>query len=166
MRTSDALTLFGKPTSTETKVTPDGSYEFYKYDNAKIGLIIVSERVLLLEFKDGKLNGYVRWSSFDEDKTKVDLKSVDKLKQGLGKLTKNDVLQLVGKPDSKAFCPSMIDEFKEKCAKNTEVWEWYMRDKSGLQPNVFNYSQLYISFDASGKISGVEAENSKVGPNK
>jgi hypothetical protein len=164
MQTSDALALFGKPTSTKSIVIPEGSYEFYKYDNAEIGFVVISERVLLLEFKDGKLNGYERWSSFDEDKTKVDLENLDKLKEGLGKLTKDDVLQLAGKPNSKAFCPSMIDEFKEKCTKNTEVWEWYMRDKSGFQPNAFDRSTLYILFDASGKISSVEVENDTPNP--
>jgi hypothetical protein len=166
MQTSDASTLFGKPNSTKINVTPDGNYEFYKYDNAKVGLIYVSERVLLLEFKDGKLNGYYSWSSFNEDKTKLDLKNLGKLRAGLGKLTKDDVLQMVGKPNSKALCPSMIDEFKEKCAKNIEVWGWFMRDRSGFNPAIFNWSALYISFDASGNISSVEAENTNEKPYK
>jgi hypothetical protein len=106
------------------------------------------------------------WSSFNEDKTKLDLKNLGKLRAGLGKLTKDDVLQMVGKPNSKALCPSMIDEFKEKCAKNTEVWGWYMRDRSGFNPAIFNWSALYISFDASGNISSVEAENTNEKPYK
>ena len=157
----DCITLFGKPTSTGIKTTAGASYVFYKYDDSLVRALSVSERVLLLEFKDGKLNGYFLWSSFNEDKTKVDMKNVDKLKAGVGKLTKGDVLNMVGKPNAKAFCPTMIDVLKEDCAMNTEVWGWYMRSESGADPAIFDLSQIYVWFDSSGKISSVKADDRK-----
>ena len=156
---ADAITLFGKPRLTATKITPDGSYEVYKYAYAQADISAVSSRVLLLEFKEGKLNGYYFWSSFNADKTKVNLQNVDKLKAGFGKLTKDDVMALMGKPDGKAICPSVLEDFKDRCTKNTEVWGWYMTDNVSLWtmgPQKVKTEELYVSFDNSGKISGVD----------
>lgn len=161
LQPADCITLFGKPTSTESKTTAGASYVFYKYDDSLVRALSVSERVLYLEFKDGRLNGYFLWSSFNEDKTKVDMNNVDKLKSGVGKLTKGDVLNMVGKPNAKAFCPTMIYELKEDCATNTEVWGWYMRGESGADPANFDFSQIYVWFDTSGKISSVESGERK-----
>ena len=156
---ADAITLFGKPRLTTTKITPDGNYEVYKYTYAQADISAVSSRVLLLEFKEGKLNGYFYWSSFNADKTKVNLSDVDKLKAGFGKLTRDDVAGLMGKPDGKALCPSILADFKDRCAKNTEVWGWYMTDNISLWtlgPQKVKTEELYVSFDNSGKISGVD----------
>lgn len=158
---ADAVILFGKPDSHEIDVKPDGNYEFYKYHNTKIRFLSTRERLLLLEFKDGKLNGYCSWSSFAEDKFKLDLKNIDELKAGIGKLTKDDVLHLVGKPNWKALCPSMISEFKEDCAKNTEIWEWYSVNHTSSLGVIDKWSRLYICFDGVGKISSLKADGSK-----
>ncbi|HSY10418.1 MAG TPA: hypothetical protein VK840_05835 [Candidatus Dormibacteraeota bacterium] len=159
MQTSDALTLFGKPHFMVKDTTADGSFEIYKYEYTKIVFGNVSQRVLLLEFKEGKLNGYFCWSSFKQDKSRFDPKAVDKLKAGTGKLTNSDVLALVGKPDGKALCPSTIVDFKERCAKNTEVWGWYMKDNISVwDPENIKITELFVSFDANSKVSDVESE--------
>jgi hypothetical protein len=45
------------------------------------------------------LNAYFYWSSFKEDKTIFNPATMDKLKAGIAKLTKDEVAALVGKPD-------------------------------------------------------------------
>jgi hypothetical protein len=121
---------------------------------------------MLLEFKDGRLNGYFLWSSFNTDKTEVNVDKLDKLENGVGKLSKLDVLDMLGKPNAKAFCPTMIDELKENCATNSEVWGWYMHGVSGFDSVVFDSSQIYVWFDASGKVSSVDASERRMHPNE
>ena len=158
---ADALAHFGKPLVKNESVTPDGSFEVYKYTYAENGVGAVNNRQLLLEFKDGKLNGYYFLSTFDKDKTKVDLTNVDKLKAGLGKLTRDEVTALAGRPNGKALCPTVLLDFKDKCDKNTEVWGWLMSDNINVWvPRRVKTSDLYISFGSDGKISGVTSSNS------
>jgi len=161
LQPTNCIAHFGKPTSTAIKTTVGASYVDYKYDDSLVRAFSVSERVMFLEFKNGKLNGYCLWSSFNKDKTKFDMKNVDNVKAGVGKLTERDVLNILGKPNAKAFCPTTIEELKEDCSTNTEVWGWYMRGKSGADPARFDVSQIYIWFDAAGKISSVEASERK-----
>jgi hypothetical protein len=159
LQASDAIALFGKPDGTVRKMTSDGNLKVYKYAYALVNFGVASERVLLLEFKEEKLNAYFNWSSFREDKTTFDPATVDKLKAGIAKLTKNEVTALVGKPDGKALCPSTITCFKDHCDKNTEVWGWYMKDNLNFwrPPNV-KVTELFVSFDANGTISDVETD--------
>jgi hypothetical protein len=148
---------------TSTKITSDGNFEIYKYVYSHADISAFSTRVLLLEFKDNKLNGYYYWSSFNADKTKVNLQNIDTLKMGMGKLTKNEVIALIGKPEGKALCPTMIRDFKDECSKNTEVWGWYMADNINLwalTPQKIKTAELSVSFDSVGKISSVDLSDS------
>jgi len=162
LTSADALMRFGKPRITGTRVTADGSFEIYKYVYAAADISAISQRVLLLEFKEGKLNAYYYWSSFEADKTKVDLKNMDKLKAGVGKLTKDDVVALAGKPNAKGYCPSTLSDFKDRCAKNTEIWGWLMTDNYSLwalQPQKLKTVEMYVTFDSDGKIAGIDLAN-------
>ena len=161
LRPTNCIALFGQPTSIGTKTTAGASYLIYRYDDSLVRMLSVSERVLLLEFKNGELNGYFLWSSFGKDKTKINTENLSKVEGGVGNLSKQDVLNMLGSPNAKAFCPTLIDELKENCATNSEVWGWYMRGKSDGQPADFDMSQIYVWFDASGKVSSVEASEKK-----
>lgn len=161
LQVTNCIALFGKPTEIGTEKMAGASYVFYKYDDALIRPLSVSERVLDLEFKDGKLNGYFFWSSFNKDKTIIDTKNLDKVQDGVGRLSKEDVLNMLGNPNAKALCPTMIDEFKENCATNSEVWGWYMHGETGFEPAVFDSSHIFVWFDASGRVSSVESSERK-----
>ena len=151
--------MFGQPYSTGKKTTSDGDFEIYKYAYTQVNFGEASQRMLLLEFKGGKLNAYFNWSSFNQDKTKFDPEIERKLKVGVAKFTKDQVEAMAGKPDGRALCPSMVADFKEKCAKNTEVWGWYMKDSINLWgPQNVKTTELFVSFDAAGKVSDVEVE--------
>jgi hypothetical protein len=155
-----AITAYGKPEVKTDTVNSDGSFEVYKYTYAENGVGSVNARQLLLEFKEGKLNAYYFWSTFDKDKTKVDMAGVEKLKAGVGKLTKDEVMALAGKPNAKGLCPTVLTDLKDKCPKNTEVWGWLRTDNINVWiPRKITTSELYVSFDADGKLSGVSAAN-------
>jgi hypothetical protein len=157
MTSEEALKLFGKPYALVNKTTTNGTYITYKYSYAQADPGSVNSRELLLEFKEDKLNGYYGWSSFGTDKSKFDPNIADKLRAGVGKLTKDEVAVLVGAPQGKALCPSVITNFKESCEKNTEVWGWYMSDNINLWVRKDVKSvELTVSFGADGKVSGVE----------
>ena len=158
---SEAISAFGKPQVKTDTVNTDGDFEVYKYTYAENGVGSVNARQMLLEFKGGKLNAYFFWSTFDKDKTKVDLAGVEKLKAGVGKLTKGDVLALAGNPNAKGLCPTVLVDLKDKCPKNTEVWGWLMTDNVNVWvPRKIKTSALYVSFDGEGKLSGVDAVSS------
>jgi hypothetical protein len=158
---SEALTSFGKPAVKTDTTTKDGNFEVYKYTYAENNVGAINGRQLLLEFKEGKLNAYYFWSTFDKDKTKVDLASIDKLKAGIGKLTRDEVITLAGKPNAKALCPTILVDLKDKCDKNTEIWGWLMTDNINTWvPRKVKASELYVSFGPDGKLSGVNSVNS------
>jgi hypothetical protein len=154
-QTSDAVSLFGKPYSTDKKSNADGNYEIFAYNYAQNSFGTIGIKLMALEFKEGKLNGYFFTSSFKSDKTQFDLKITDSLKAGIGHLTQEDVLAAIGKPNGKVMCPTTLSDFKKRCAKGTETWAWLMNEASGKSIKTIS---LYVSFDASGKISGVDTE--------
>ena len=129
---ADAFALFGKPKLTASEIKPTGNFEFYHYRFSRADISAVSTRETVLEFKDGKLNGYFYWSSFHDGKTKVDVDNINKLKAGFGTMDKDDVLVLMGEPDGKAMCPTEITNFKDHCDKNTEVWGWFTANNISL----------------------------------
>lgn len=153
----EAFKHFGQPYMKETKATKDGTFLTYKYLFQQNKFGTVSSRVLLLEFKENSLNGFFWWSSFSDDCTKVFMDCVEKLNSGVGKLGKDDVLALAGKPSGKAFCPSLLSDFKEGCEKNTEIWGWYMQEQYRVNDQKTPKSQqLTVTFDADGKVSSVQ----------
>jgi len=157
MTPPQAIKLFGKPYSTYSKTATNGNFLTYKYYYAATRPGAAFERVLLLEFKEEQLNAYIWWSSFEMDKTKFDVDAVNKIKGGVGKLTKDDVVTIMGAPQGKALCPSIVGNFKDLCEKNTELWDWYMRDSINLWTKKdVKSSELIVSFGLDGKVSSVE----------
>ena len=161
LKSSEYIKLFGEPNGTQYKTTLDGKYEIANYQYTQNTLGTVSSRVLVLEFKNGVLNGYEFASSFDEDKTKADLQSVDHLRDGIGKLSHDDVIKALGEPDGKSLCPSTLSDYKDKCAKGTEIWAWFITEKLkfGFSNHVDEKeTDVYIIFDVNGKIADVQTE--------
>jgi hypothetical protein len=157
LKPADAFKQFGQPYVKTTKATKEGTYLTCKYVFALNSLGTVSSRVLLLEFKDESLNAYFWWSSFKQDRTMVDTNSFGKLKDGIGKLARQDVLAIAGKPSGKGYCPSTLEDFKDNCDKSSEIWAWYLQDQ--YQANSVTppkSKELTVTFDAEGKVSGVQ----------
>ena len=72
---------FGKPTLVGRKTTSEGNFDVVRFREVKGNLAGgASGRELVLEFKEGVLNGFFYVSSFDEDRTNVDLAKTDQIK--------------------------------------------------------------------------------------
>jgi hypothetical protein len=159
LRSTEYVNLFDEPFRTSNTVTADGKYKHAWYYSAIRDYLIgnVSRRTLLLEFKDDELNAYLYTSSFDTDRTQIDLSKVDRIK--IGASSKNDLLPLLGKPSGKALCPSVWGEFKDKCAKASEVWAWMKIDKTGSVLRIDNRGSksLFVAFDPAGLVVDLKA---------
>ncbi len=163
LKSSEYLRLFGKPFSTTTSTTADGKYEIVKYIYGFGDIGTARSRVLLMEFKEGVLNSYILGSSFDEDRTTVDPKRVEALKAETGKFSKEDVIAAMGRPHGKAFCPSLLPDYKDRCNKASEIWAWLTWDKvPTLGGGTMNGMTAYVLFNGDGKMVEVQThENTR-----
>jgi hypothetical protein len=149
--------LFGEPLNSVIEINTFGKYERVNYSYVKQFYWttfpkILERRGLQLEFKNGQLNGYLYWSSVDEDKTRVELSNIDKIK--IGTSTKDDLLTLMGKPHGKMLCPTTFENIKVKCDKATEIWFWNEIEKDYVR-------QIRVSFDKDGRVIDLDATGSK-----
>lgn len=159
MRSSDYATMFGKPSSVTTKTTGDGKFELVRYLYSQANMSTAKVRLLDLEFRNGTLSGYQYLSSFDDDKTTFSAAAVDQIKQGA--TTKQEVISLLGKPHGKALCPSVADDFKDRCGKGTEVWVWSSFEKLSTFGAAYGGDkmanmQIYVVFDQNGVVTAVD----------
>ena len=161
LKSADYVRLFGNPVTKETKTTTDGKFEIAKYVYAFADLGTARSRVLFLEFRNGDLNAFIYSSSFTEDKTKAEGGDVETLKAGIGRLGQSDALAALGKPHGRALCPSMLQDYKDRCGKGAEIWAWVtMETIATLGGKGAKTRSIFVSFDASGKISDVQTEES------
>lgn len=164
IRSDQYIAIFGEPFRTTNLVTSDGKYKYvWYYSELRDHFIIgnVARRTLLLEFKDDQLNGYLYGSSFDDDKTLVDLSKVNMTK--IGKSTKDDVISLLGKPSGKALCPSALRDFKDSCSKASEIWAWWQFEKKNSIRNfdLRGSKTLFVIFDTSGQVIDLKATDNE-----
>jgi hypothetical protein len=164
LKSSEYVQYFGKPTEAHAKMNADGQYELAEYDYHMNQLGTVCSRILMLEFKRGVLNGFEFSSSFDEDVTKVNLPGVDQIRAGVGKLSQNDVAAVLGQPSGKAFCPTLLPDYKDRCAKGSEIWAWLSvgKIKVGFAGRAeAELKEMYVIFDSDGKVIDVQTEENK-----
>src|SRR5271154_3144029 len=57
MTPEESVLLYGKPDSSFMSTTALGNFQTYKYTYSQANFATIGSRVLLLEFKEGKLNG-------------------------------------------------------------------------------------------------------------
>jgi hypothetical protein len=165
MRSSEYRNVFGeKPSAIGSQSTSDGKFEIARYTYAYADMGNAEARTLVLEFKNGDLNAYQHLSSFTKDKTTAAVENADQVKNGIS--TKNDVLDILGKPNGKARCPSVLDDFKGRCSKGVEVWSWMAMKKlstfgsayGGARPKV---NMVFVIFDANGVVAETEISQTK-----
>jgi hypothetical protein len=163
MQTSDCQSVFGdKPTATSITTTADGKFEVARYSYAFADMGTARARTVILEFKDGNLNGYVYLSSFDREQNPVALEKVSQIKDHAS--TKSEVFGMLGKPNGKALCPSTLVDFKQPCEKCVEVWTWQGMSSlstfgsayGGKQPAI---KTIFVSFDKDGVVSGIQTND-------
>lgn len=158
MKDTEYNDIFAEPWREEKTTTGDAKFDNVKYYYATGNTFSSrgSVRILLLEFKDGQLNAYDYASSFDEDKTRVDLANVSKITIGVS--TKEEVLIALGKPHGKALCPSEVAIFKDKCDRATEIWGWgeYEKYYTRVKEKRPKVTEVFVMFDNEGKVSGLK----------
>ena len=162
LKSTEYAGLFGEPYKTYTKTTREGKYrQVWFHQSSKAFFGKVSRRNLILEFKDDQLNSFVYASSFDIDKTRVDLSKINQIKIGVS--TKNELLTVMGKPYGKALCPSLLRDFKDRCANANEVWTWVEFDKTQSFGNIdpLDSKALFVMFDDGGKVTDLEATDNQ-----
>lgn len=158
LKIDDYRALFGQPLSTASETTVEGRFEIAKYEyfnQEPSGYIC--KRVLLIEFKDGVLNAYIRASSFDKEQRMIDPDKVVQLRAAVGRDTKKEVLAALGTPDGKALCPTKIHDFKEQCDKAVEVWVWLKWDRFDTRKPANSDSSVYVLFGNDGKVVDVQS---------
>jgi hypothetical protein len=159
VQTSNYRSVLGEnPTATEQRSTPGGKFEIVRYTNAFGALGTASARVLLLEFKEDKLNAFMYLSSFAEDQTHTPADNVNQISSHVS--TKTDVLNILGKPNGKAHCPSNLEDFKDKCEKCVEVWKWNSISSHSTLGSAYGGQKLStksvsIGFDKDGVVSEI-----------
>jgi hypothetical protein len=154
----EALALFGEPVST-TVVNDNGEpYEVVQYLYSYGNLGGASARILVMDFKDGKLNAYVYNSGFPEDATEFNFSAAESIKKGVD--TKEKIIQLLGEPTGKCRGVSVLGDYKTRCAEGTEVWSWlYTSPTDGLDASSSKTSSVFVTFDQSGIVSHVESQS-------
>jgi len=151
---AEATNLFNKPYQVVTKTTSDGNFIINYYPHAVVGPFgSVQSRILMLEFRNQKLNSYEYLSSFDEDKTTVDTSKVQALKDE--KADQAQVIAAMGNPEGKALCPSVVEDFKDKCKNGGEIWYWGSLRKDGG-----DLQEAFVIFGANNRVVDVETDAS------
>jgi hypothetical protein len=159
LKVSEYPERFGKPTLVGRKTTTEGSFDVVRFRDVKANLAGgASGRELVLEFKEGVLNGFFYVSSFDEDRTNADLTKMDEIKVGAS--TREDVARILGRPQGKARCPTVLRDFKDSCDKGKEIWAWTSADNAETRKAPLKASYVYVAFDSDGKV--VDKETTEI----
>jgi hypothetical protein len=157
----DCQSVFGEPHKVAKETNKNGQIDVKQYLYASANLGTAKARVLVLEFLNGNLNAYNFVSSFDEDRTLVDSDKLGHISPGNSK--KNDVLKMLGKPNGIGRCPSILQDYKDKCSdsKVAEIWVWSSSRKIvTLATGNKNQgsSNVFISFNSNGVVKAINTQ--------
>jgi len=123
MHDTDYRGVFGEPQNVTKESGTDGTFETATYTYAHADLSSARARQLILEFRDGVLNGYNYVSSFDEDKTSANSAAAASIQRAAS--TRDDVLRLMGPPSGKARTPTRMEGFVKADKPGVfEIWVW------------------------------------------
>jgi len=110
--TEEVNKYFGVPIKDIVIKNVNGKFNIYEYFFVHAGLTGGDERILMMEFKNDILIGYVYDSSHKEDSTLFNYEEIVGIEIGHHI---DDVVKRVGKPSGEALCPVNIHDYKEKC---------------------------------------------------
>jgi len=162
LRSTDYQDIFGKPWGAKTTTTSDGKFESAFFQYTQQNMTTSMGRFLGMEFRDGRLNAWLYISTFDDDRTAVDLAATDKIRKTIS--TKSEVQGVLGKPHGKALCPSLIEDYKDRC-KSAELWAWAgTNGPVTLGEGGRELSTIFILFDRDGIVTQIETDQQTVEP--
>jgi hypothetical protein len=159
---TDYRALFGEPTNVTKDTGNDGSFETASYTYAHADLSSARARQLVLEFRNGVLNGFNYVSSFDEDKTSANTAAAAQIVRVAS--NKSDVLRLLGQPCGKARTPTEMEGFVKASKPGVyEIWCWASFDvvpTFGSQKPASNV--IVVGFDPLGMVSEVMIQQQNI----
>jgi len=156
MHDTDYRGVFGEPQNVTRESGNDGAFETATYTYAHANLSSARARQLILEFRNGVLNGFNYVSSFDEDRTSANGAAAASIQRTVS--TKDDVLRLMGPPSGKARTPTHMEGFVRADKPGVfEIWAWVafdvvhtFGDNKSPGSNV-----IVVGFDPLGTVSEV-----------
>jgi hypothetical protein len=162
LSSTDYQDIFGKPLRAKTTTNSDGTFEGVMFQYTQVNMATSMGRFLGMEFRDGRLNAWLYISTFDDDRTAVDLAATDKIRKTIS--TKSEVQRVLGKPHGKALCPSLIEDYKDRC-KSAELWAWAgTNGPVTLGQGGRELSTIFILFDRDGIVTQIETDQQTVEP--
>jgi hypothetical protein len=159
---TDYQALFGEPTTVTRDSGNDGAFETVTYNYGHSDLSDARARQLVLEFRNGVLNGYNYVSSFDDDKTNANTAAAAQIVRVSS--NKTDVLRLLGQPSGKARTPTEMEGFVKVSKPGVyEIWCWESLDAVpilGSQKTGSNV--IVVGFDPMGMVSEVMIQQENI----
>jgi len=144
---------FGEPVRKSEADNVNGHFDIYQYYFVHAGLTDGDERILLMEFKDKVLIGYVYDSSHQEDSTLFNYEEAVGIEVGHHI---NDVVAKVGHPSGEALCPVNIHEYKEKCLHGKKMFVWiYTPGTSMFGASSVETKMLFVGLDENSLVTDV-----------
>ena len=138
----DYEVMFGTPRAVKSRKDPDGEFKQIVYFYA---VMYEGARLLTLEYRDDKVNAYYYSTNFDEERTETRTKHFNMVEIGQ---TKEEVEQLLGRPNGRALCPCYLEMFEEHCSLGNEIWVWKSLNKSNNNENSSSEAvSMFIVFD-------------------
>lgn len=157
------INYFGnKPLSANSKEINTSLIETFVYQYAKIKGKKIFMRLILAEFKDGILNGYIVESNMPGDYVTPNFALRYEIKNGVS--SKEDVLHLLGTPMGKALFPTELDHpnlNEQDKMRMREVWH-YAKIRADIVDwgmSETGVSMLSIGFNENGIVVGKQFES-------
>jgi hypothetical protein len=155
---NDALKYFGTPVKRSNESNDDGTFEVIRFVcSAVSGYPPIENRLLVLEFKNGVLNAFLYNSVVKDEQNNFNYDNYTQIIKG--ETNKEKVISLLGTPSGKAICPSILEDYKDKCKNSTEIWTWLNTTKI---PDYYNFAKIKgksitVSFDNNGVVTNIES---------
>lgn len=154
----EILTEYGEPYQSKNVSNENGSFEICNYVYAHGGLDLMHNKLLIVEYSQDLVNGYLYFSNFEGEETDFNSDVVNKIEKGV--TTKNDIQKMLNHPTGILNCPTMLEGQEDKCENVKEMWVWtyiskyYVSDKSKKRKR----KSLIIRFDKSDVVMNYELE--------
>ena len=154
---ADYEIMFGKPQTVRSRKDPDGEFKQVTF---AYGVYYDGIRVLTLEYRNETLNAYYYFSNFDGERSQIGAASFERVEIGQ---TKEEVEQLLGKPNGQALCPCYLKLFEEHCEFGSEIWTWNSVYKTGDSDKSSEAVSMFVIFDKEGAVVNTLQQQTAVG---
>ena len=141
--------MFGPPKETIDQTNAGGQSEILKFKKAADTDRKGYGRLLVVEFKEGVLNGFTSGSSFRNDRSTFAATNLAKIE--FAKTTKEQVRELLGNPNGILRCPTRLATSVNGSVAGREIWIYKeLQPVTVLRPTIrriYNGSICEIVFD-------------------